>query len=196
MSAVEEFDLASPPPQGPGFWLERLWAKWVTPGRVRFRLRDVVPADAARLKAGLAQMSAQSRLQRFLHLKSHLTPEELRYLTEPDHKRHLAWGIVRLEADGREGEGVAVGHVFRSTTETDLAEFAIAVVDAWHGRGLGARLTRALATASLALGIRRWQAEHLSDNHAVRRLLEMVGRKVSERPFGSGATEVVYELRS
>ncbi|MBS0658248.1 MAG: hypothetical protein JSR82_08385, partial [Verrucomicrobia bacterium] len=63
-----------------------------------------------------------------------------------------------------------------------------------HGRGLGRKLTAALARASLALGIRRWQAVHLSDNHAVRHLLDGVGRKLSEHPFGSGAMEVIYEL--
>lgn len=159
-------------------------------------MRPVNPDDARALVDGLAQLSPQSRLQRFLHLKTHLTADELRHMTTADGAQHLALGIVRLDRQGREAEGVAVAHVFRSDSEPEQGEFAIAVVDAWHGSGLGTRLTRALAHASRAAGIHRWQAVHMGDNQAVRRLLAQVGTKVSEKPFGSGAVEVVYALRS
>jgi len=189
-----EFTLRAPPKPESGGWLERLWSRWIRPAEQRFLLRPVVPADAARLSDGLARLSPQSRLQRFLHLKSHLTPEELHHLAHPDQSRHIAWGIVRLLPDGREGDGVAVGHVFRSADDPEQAEFAIAVLDQWHGQGFGKRLTRALADASQELGIRRWLAVHLSDNHAIRHLLDLVGTKLHEHPFGGGAMEVVYAL--
>ncbi|MBS0658249.1 MAG: hypothetical protein JSR82_08390, partial [Verrucomicrobia bacterium] len=128
MSAVEDFDLPGPRALRRVGWLARWWERWIVPQRHGFRLRAVEPADAARLSDGLARLSPRSQLQRFLHLKSHLTPEELRHLSEPDQSRHLAWGIVELTPDGREGDGVGVAHVFRSASEPDLAEFAIAVV--------------------------------------------------------------------
>ena len=56
------------------------------------RAREVSGDDATLLADGFARLSEQSRRMRFLFAKKILTPAELRYLTEVDHRDHEALG--------------------------------------------------------------------------------------------------------
>jgi acetyltransferase len=54
-------------------------------------------------------------------------------------------------------------------------EVAVAVADAFHGRGIGSNLLRMLATMSLAAGQPVWRCDVLADNDGPLRLLATVG---------------------
>jgi RimJ/RimL family protein N-acetyltransferase len=54
-------------------------------------------------------------------------------------------------------------------------EVAIAVADAYHGKGLGGNVLRMMATMSLAAGEPTWQCSMLADNQGPLRVLACVG---------------------
>ncbi|HEX9865388.1 MAG TPA: hypothetical protein VGC03_10515, partial [Acidimicrobiia bacterium] len=84
-------------------------------------LRPITPDDRALLKEGLRQMSEESRFARFGSGIASLRDAELRYLTDVDQIRHVAWGAVIDE------EPAGVGRYILG--DGPDAEIAIAVVD-------------------------------------------------------------------
>jgi GNAT superfamily N-acetyltransferase len=119
-------------------------------------IRRLRPREAGHVvDAVFAGMSPVSRRLRF-HLPMTRLPGYIRrHLTQLDRRSRAA---VVAWADGRP---VGIGRLAAvSATE---AEAAIAVVDAWHGRGLGRRLLTDLSTLASDLGYERLVAEWLED---------------------------------
>ncbi len=137
-----------------------------------FRMRPLRPDDKARIAEGLARLSPESQYLRFFTAKSRFTDAELRYLTEVDGWDHYAVGIARVLPDGTEGEGVAVGRFVRLPDEPEVAEPAVAVLDALQGRGLGRRLLQHLIAAAAARQVKRFRTEFLATNRPMKDLLE------------------------
>jgi RimJ/RimL family protein N-acetyltransferase len=150
-------------------------------------IRQVRPADASLLADGFAQLSARSRWMRFLAPKPELSLAELRYLTEIDHRDHEAIGAVN-RADGR---GVGVARYIRDAADPQAADFAVTVIDAWQGRGLGSELLARLADRARREGIHRFTALALADNAAVAGLLRRMGARVVCWEHGTLEYEVV-----
>lgn len=145
-------------------------------------LRLVRPDDKELFIRGLGQMSSESRYMRFFTAKNRLSSGELHYLTEVDQVRHFALGAVRVEDDGTEvGVGVAR---FVAFAETEVAEPAIAVIDAMHGKGLGRLLFMRLIAAARERGITQFRCELLSENMPMRELLHHISPEAIERNEG------------
>jgi acetyltransferase len=74
-------------------------------------------------------------------MKKELSPDEVRYFTEPDFRRHVGLVALRLEHGREEIVGVArYTPCQASPGDARKAEFAVAVADAWQGRGVGTAL--------------------------------------------------------
>jgi acetyltransferase len=115
------------------------------------RLRPVVPADREAMRRFVQGLSAASRGLRFHGGVKADSDRLLTHLTQVDGRCHIAFVAVLTCDDGEliVGEARCVrGAVARPE---EPAEFAIAVADAWQGRGLARQLLRALlATAAEA----------------------------------------------
>lgn len=135
----------------------------------------VTAEDRPRLQAALAELSPASRFQRFLSHLDRFSPDQLRFLTSQDGVNHLACCLWLREADGRRVD-LGVARCVRLPEAPDCAEVAVVVADAWHGRGVGTALLRELRDRGWRVGIRRWRAEMLAENEAVRRLFRRFGR--------------------
>jgi RimJ/RimL family protein N-acetyltransferase len=135
----------------------------------RVLIRPVMAGDKERLIQGLAQLSPRSRYQRFLSVASHLPPTQLAYFTEIDYFDHYAIGAIAPGEPAQPGIGVA--RYVRVPGSPHVAEVAVTVVDAFHRRGLGTLLLRAVATVAVRNGIQVFQAEVLGENRAARALL-------------------------
>lgn len=140
------------------------------PGGVPLVLRAIRPDDAPRLAAGLSQLSPESRYRRFFTAKDALTEAELRYLTNVDGVDHVALALARIAEDGSEADGVGIGRFVR-LAEPNVAEPALAIVDAMQGHGLGRLLLRRLIAAATERGIDTFQCEFLTINDGMRELL-------------------------
>jgi RimJ/RimL family protein N-acetyltransferase len=151
-------------------------------------IRPVRDDDAALLADGFDRLGAQSRRFRFLTAKNHLSPSELRYLTDIDHHDHEALGAL-TPVDGR---GLGVARYIRAAADPQAAEVAVTIVDEWQGRGLGSELLMRLTDRALEEGIRRFTALVAADNQAVIALLRSLPGDLVLVGYGQGAAE--YEI--
>ncbi len=136
-------------------------------------LRTVAPHDKQRLREGVAQLSGQSLYQRFFTSFVKLTDEQLRYLTEVDGVDHVAFGALDVGGEGQPGVGLA--RYVRLLEEPNVAEAAVAVVDAWQGRGLGSLLVAALGRCAAADGLTHFRGFILEENRGLLRYLNALG---------------------
>ena len=149
-------------------------------------IRPVRGIDAPLLADGFARLSARSRQLRFLGPKTALSPAELRYLTNVDHRDHEALGALN-PADGR---GVGIARYVRDTGDPRAAEIGVTIVDDWHGRGLGRELLARLSDRARQEGIARFTATVSCDNAAMGHLLRSLDAVLTGRDHGI----VEYEI--
>jgi RimJ/RimL family protein N-acetyltransferase len=151
-------------------------------------IRPIRAGDKDALEGGFARLSDQSRYSRFLAPMERLSPTMLAYLTEVDHRDHVA--LIAFDRDS--GNAVGVARYVR--TDGSSAEAAVTVVDEWQGRGLGTGLTSLLAERALEEGIDRFTAVLLAENDEMLALLESLGEvKITGREAGILNVDVPLE---
>ena len=159
-------------------------AEIVTAYGIPLRMRPIEAGDRHRLAVAFARMSVRARHERFLGPKPRLSADELRRLTEVDHRADEA--LVALDPD----DGSIVG-VARYVTEPDApgtADVAFFVLGAWQGQGIATLLGRALVARADANGIERLTATTFAGNRAARTVLRRIGfRSVA---LGAGVVEL------
>jgi nucleotide-binding universal stress UspA family protein/GNAT superfamily N-acetyltransferase len=136
----------------------------------RVKLRPISAEDKALVAAAFDRLSDESRYRRYFTHVETLTPEMLAYLTEVDHVDHEA--IIAIEPTA--GDAVGVARFIRTSEDPEAADVALAVVDDWHGRGLGRALLTALTRRARQEGVRRFVAVVLYDNERAIQLLRGV----------------------
>lgn len=162
-------------------------------GLGRLTLRLIRPEDKALLVAGLHQMSSQSQYLRFFTPKGELSDEELHYLTELDNDDHLAIGAALQ--DGREKPlAVGLARYVRCSDRPDIAEAAIAVVDAYQHRGIGNLLMNRLSAAARQHGIRWFECEFLIENRRIEHLIRRLSTEVDFEALDAGRVRATIPL--
>jgi GNAT superfamily N-acetyltransferase len=152
--------------------------------------RAIAPDNAAALQRFHHRLSDRSIYLRFFGAKPELSDKKAGYFTNVDGKDRFA--LVALDPE-REGEIIAVVS-FDRDGETDRAEYAAAVEDAWQGRGLGLVLTRRLIEAALKRGIRVLTGVVLFENKRMLNLLKDLGLPETLR-YEDGIEHVEIELQ-
>jgi RimJ/RimL family protein N-acetyltransferase len=155
----------------------------------RVEIRPIRPEDREALADGIRRMSPESRYRRFFSPVAKLSEDQLTYLTEVDHRDHEA--LVAIEPDTDRGIGVA--RFVRSESDPEVAEFAVAVADDWHARGVGTALIHRLADRAREEGIRRFSGSILEENRPMLDLADELG-DVRVRDRAAGAVEIEVEL--
>lgn len=159
----------------------------------RILFRPIQPADKKLLTDGFQRLSPESRYRRFFRSIDHLSPAQLKYLTEVDGIDHVAW--VALLPDAPEEErGAGVARWVRLRDEPDAAEGAVTVVDSLHGLGIGKTLLYLITQEAIAKGIKRAKAWVLGENHEVHAMLSHLGAHPGS--WESGAIEMTIDLPS
>jgi GNAT superfamily N-acetyltransferase len=160
----------------------------------RALIRPIRPDDKERLVQGLSELSPRSAYMRFHTPMTHLTDEQLRYLTEIDHVDHMAWVAVDPSSPGTPGMGVA--RYVRSRTDPCVAEAAVTVVDRYQNRGVGSLLLRVLAESAVANGITTFRNYVLAENTAMLQLIEEIGAELVEEGDGVYRVDLVLAEHS
>jgi acetyltransferase len=132
----------------------------------RARLRPVRAEDLAATGRFVEALSAPSRRLRFHGAINRLPPALLRAMTDVD---PCVQAVLVAEA----GDEIVADARYVVGAEPGLAEFAIAVADAWQGVGLGRALMSRLIGHARARGLRSLHGEVLDHNH---RMLGLMGR--------------------
>jgi GNAT superfamily N-acetyltransferase len=129
-------------------------------------IRPIEHADARELLRLFHRLSALSRFRRFLTPLDQLSPRQVQYLTEVDHIAHEA--LIAFDAETEEGVGVA--RYLCEPRDPRRGRFAIVVVDAWQGCGVGTALLTRLGARASANGVESLTGRTVASNHAARRV--------------------------
>jgi GNAT superfamily N-acetyltransferase len=151
----------------------------VLPDGAPLRLRIGTPDDEGELLAGFAELGAESRYRRFFTAKPHLSESILEHLVAVDRERHVAIGAFDparpSAAGGSDGAGVAVVRIIRVQPDSEDADFSIAVIDAYQGRGIGPVLMQAAAVVADQIGVKRLHGTVLAENQPMQHLAKSLG---------------------
>jgi RimJ/RimL family protein N-acetyltransferase len=149
-------------------------------------LQPIRATDADGLRALHAGLSGESRYFRYFSWRRGIGERELERFTHPDGRLHA--GLVAVVS------GQIVAHAcFDRCREEPEAEIAFEVADAHQGRGLGTLLVEGLAEHARAVGVERFAARVLPENHACLRMLDDLGFG-ERRRFEDGAVVVTLDL--
>jgi protein lysine acetyltransferase len=151
-------------------------AAFITPIPVELRdgsvfyLRPVLPGDSERTTNGPVEFSSETLYRRF---QSPRTPTKslMAYLFEVDYVHHFVWVMT----EGPEGPVVADARFVRDENDSTVAEVAFIVGDDYQGRGIGTFLMGALVVTADYVGVQRFTARVLTDNHPMRAILDRFG---------------------
>ncbi|HVF64384.1 MAG TPA: GNAT family N-acetyltransferase [Casimicrobiaceae bacterium] len=135
---------------------------------VQFRL--LTPADKPVIQAAVALLSPETSRRRFFTVRHALSDRELDDLTNLDGWNRFAIGAYIAAPDGAT-TGVGVARFVRVAESPEAAEFALIVVDAFQGQGVGKRLLHELVRAARERGIACLRGQVLADNEPMLALL-------------------------
>jgi len=156
----------------------------------RVILCPVDPKDAGAEQAFVGALSPNSRYRRF-HFGMRELPEQLvREMTEIDQHQHVAL-VARPET--AEETIVADARYVRSA-DTDEAEFAVMVADAWQGAGLGRELLQRLARHAHANGLRRLYGDVLWGNEPMIGLVRALGGGLARHPTDATLVRAEFQV--
>jgi ribosomal protein S18 acetylase RimI-like enzyme len=133
-------------------------------------VRPIAPADKPLLVDVFGQLSEKSRYWRFFINMPAMSPAMLVDFTEVNHSDHEA--VIAIEPSS--GQALGVARYGRLTEDPEAAEVAVAVVDDWHGRGVGRALLAELSARAQHEGFRRLVALVRADNRGAVALFEGV----------------------
>ncbi len=155
---------------------EIVW--FVLGGGEHVGLRPIHAEDRSALLEGFAELSEESRYQRFLGPMDHLTERQATYLTDLDQADHFAWVAGRVDDDGSE-HGLGVARYVRVRGEPAAAEVAVVVADDFHGRGLGTLLVSALVPVAADHGVRRLVGYLFATNEPMLHVFSALGATIA-----------------
>ncbi len=154
-------------------------------------LRAIRADDADRLQTAIRSLSAESRYSRFFSAMPELSPQLLDRATHPDVKGELQ--LVAVTGAGSEEEIIA-GARYGATATAGDCEFAVAVVDEWHGRGLARVMLETLIRAAHARGFARMEGYILATNAPMLGLAKALGFSREKSPEGPSVCLVRRDL--
>ena len=135
-------------------------------------LRALVPEDRELIADAFERLSPRSRYLRFFSPIPRLTKGMLDSLMDVDHRRHVALIAVHDETC------IAVVRYVVDRNDPTLADFAITVIDAHQGRGLGRALATAIARVAFARGVQHLTLDVHPENRVMQRLARSLGAQL------------------
>ncbi|MGH7004911.1 MAG: GNAT family N-acetyltransferase, partial [Alphaproteobacteria bacterium] len=149
----------------------------------RYRIRPIQPEDEPALVASFRRMSPEDVRMRFFAPLRSLSHEMAARLTQIDYDREMALVL----AEERAGQAPDFVGVVRLAADPDFekAEFAVIVLPAAQGRGIGRVLMERIIDYARSRGIRQVFGDVLAENHRMLKLARELGfevRTVAEAP--------------
>ena len=141
-------------------------------------IREITPDDEARMREGIARMSDRSRYLRFFTGLQVPPPRVIERLLDADGRRHIAWGAIARDLPGEPAIG-AVHAYAADDAGAQCAEFSVATVDEFHGRGLGRLLTATILLEAARQGYGGFQAWTLAENKGAIAFIKALGAELA-----------------
>jgi RimJ/RimL family protein N-acetyltransferase len=154
-------------------------------------IRAIRPEDKAGVLAAFHRLSDDSRYTRFMASMNELPDALLESAVHPIAIRECALVAVAGTEDGGELVG---GARYNIDPETGCCEFAVTVLDGWHGLGLARILMQILIPMARAAGYRTMIGYVLASNTAMRGLAHRLGFKDTMCPDDATLRVVALDL--
>src|SRR4030088_1923089 len=136
----------------------------------RVEIRALRHEDRTGLAGAGARASAEA-------LSRHFSEAEMEFFSDIDFVSHVALVVVADEGGGP----VIVGGGRYVVLEPGRAEVAFALIDDYHGQGIGAALMRDLAAIARDAGLKEFIAEVLPENMAMLQVFKKSGLQPTMR---------------
>ena len=137
-------------------------------------VRPIRPEDAPELSRFFTSLSLESRVFRFFAAVTN-ADAFVKRMIDVDYRTR--YGIVAIAGTNDE----IVGHAMYVAIDATKAELALAIADAYQGRGLGTILLGQLAEAASGAGIQVLEAVVRPENHRMLQVLRESGFPVQSR---------------
>lgn len=157
----------------------------------RPQIRPVRAGDAAAISAFYAGLTPDSRRTRFFGTCRSISDLQAQRFARAE--EHGGSGWLALD-----GEGTVIGHLCLEPLGAGsgpVEEIAVAVAEAWRGRGLGRTLLDAGIESARRRGVRALEATMLTGNHPIHALLEHAGLPWTCRALEPGSETIRIDLR-
>jgi GNAT superfamily N-acetyltransferase len=153
----------------------------------------LLDTDRDLMRQGFAELSAESRQQRFLTSLPELSDAMLRLLVDDvDGVDHVAV-LLTVLPEGGPARPVGVARLVRCPGEPAVADVAVTVIDAWHGHGVGSALLTDLLARRPA-DVTTLRTTVAADNRASLAMLSRHGRMTTHRDGPGVLTVQVSDL--
>jgi acetyltransferase len=152
----------------------------------KVHVRAIQPSDEEEILQAFDRMGADARYMRFMTSVREANVGRLRNVLASFPEKGLAIAATVPAADGID----IVGTASFVLDGAGGCEFAISILEAWGGAGLGRKMMEALIAAAKDRGLTEMQGFVLAQNRAMLRLAERVGFKVKADP-GDFAVRIV-----
>jgi GNAT superfamily N-acetyltransferase len=156
-------------------------------------IRAIRPDDADKLTVAVLALSPESRYSRFFSPMPRVPAQMVERATR--FNAETALQLVAVTGDGTE-ETIVAGARYGATETAGDCEFAVAVVDDWHGRGLARLLLETLMRAARDRGFARIEGYVLATNGAMLGLAKTLGFERDKSPEGPTVALVRRDLAS
>jgi acetyltransferase len=156
-----------------------------------YLVRRIQPDDRVLLCRFYAELSPDSRAERFHGATPPIADGTARAFCGPDHRHREGIVAVAIDDDGR---STIIGHVCVEPTAADEAEMAIAVADGWQRQGVGRAMLGEAIRWARAHQVARLRASVRWGNAAVIALLRSCGCPLAYGASDGGGVDVLVEL--
>jgi RimJ/RimL family protein N-acetyltransferase len=145
-------------------------------------LRPLLPDDRERIIEAFRRLSPESTYFRFWTSFRGANPTFIDRLCAEDQGQHASWIIVIEDND--DVPGVGGGSFWRSNERPETAEVSFTVADEFQGQGAGTILLAAIWEHAYSIGIRKFVAEVLDENHVMLTWWSSLGAAHVRQPHG------------
>lgn len=168
---------------------------WTAPDGTALLIRPIRPEDEPALIQFHERLSEQSVSFRYFHamkLDRRVAHDRLTRICFNDYDRELALVADYQDPATQSHEILGVSRLMKQHGRNE-AEFALLVVDRFHGRGLGTELLRRLVQVGRDEGLDRLSADILPQNRPMLLLSQRLGFRLSQKP-GDDVVRAILDL--
>ena len=186
---------AAPPPPSdvpPGYPAD-LERTWLAADGTAVRIRPQRPDDLEREVRFVEGLSEQTLYLRLQYSSRQVSRQDVARLLDLDYRDRMA---IAALAGTPEDESIIGVSRYARIDDTDLAECAIVVTDAWQGRGVGTELMRTLAVAARRNGIHTLVGTSLAENQRIQAWARRFGFDARTEPNSGGEVRITLDLGS
>jgi acetyltransferase len=154
-------------------------------------IRPIRPEDSGLEQEFVRHLSDDSRYFRFMGSLRELPPNKLKFFTEIDYDRHMAFVATILREDKEVEIGVAR---YVATEDPGRCEFAVALDDAWQSTGVAGLLMISLEQAAREHGFKIMEGIVLASNHKMLKFARQLGFKSHHLPREADTVHIELQL--